>query len=235
MSRLINFRIENVTTILDNKIIIDNISFKVKKGEVLALVGHNGAGKSTLLNTIMTVLNKHKGEIVIEETFNQDDHLLQFKERISYLPEEPMLLSELTVMQHFQLYAMSYQIPEERFQQTVRRYVKNFDLTEALDAYPDQLSKGMRQKTQAICALLPEVPVLLIDEPFIGLDIYARQYITLLMKEKIESGTSIILTTHQLEVLEELADTYILLREGKMVDQGLIESFDTITRRTDDV
>ena len=81
---MINFRVENVTTILDDKALIDNISFTVEKGDVLALVGHNGAGKSTLLKTIMTMMQKESGEIVIEEMYNQDDHLLAFKERIAY-------------------------------------------------------------------------------------------------------------------------------------------------------
>lgn len=230
---MIKFRVENVTTILDNKKLIENISFTTKESEVLALVGHNGAGKSTLLKTVMTMLNKHSGKIVIEETYNQDEHLLQFKERIAYLPEEPMLLSELTVMQHFQLYAMSYRLPKWEFERTLERYLEGFDLTEATDVYPEQLSKGMRQKVQAICALLPDVPVLLIDEPFIGLDVYAKQYIITLMKEKLLKGTSIILTTHQLELLEGLADTFVLLQEGKVVSSGLISEFETITRRTD--
>jgi len=185
---MINLRVEHVTTFLDKKKLIDNISFVVKKGEVLALVGHNGAGKSTLLKTIMNVLEKQSGQIVIEETYDQDEHLLQFKERISYLPEEPMLLSELTCMQHFQLYGMSYKMNETTFHETLERDVKGFDLTEKWDAYPEQLSKGMRQKVQAICALLPDVPVLLIDEPFMGLDVYAKAYMIERLEEKKSPG-----------------------------------------------
>src|SRR5690625_1064620 len=185
MANMIQFQVDNVTAILDNKKIIEQLSFTVRRGEVLALVGHNGAGKSTLLKTIMTMLEKHTDRISILEKYDQDDHLLQFKQHIAYLPEEPMLLPELTVMQHFQLYAMSYNIPEETFEKTLSRYVKEFDLVEAMDVYPDELSKGMRQKVQAICALLPNVPVLLIDEPFMGLDVYAKRYIIQLMHEKV--------------------------------------------------
>lgn len=232
---MIQFRVEDVTTILDRKKIIEQISFTVDKGEVLALVGHNGAGKSTLLKTIMTMLEKESGHISILEKYDQDEQLLSFKKRIAYLPEEPMLLPELTVMQHFQLYAMSYDIPERQFRQTLDRYIKGFDLVEATDVYPDELSKGMRQKAQAICALLPEVPVLLIDEPFMGLDIYAKQYIIQLMKEKVAAGTSLVLTTHQLELLEDFADSYVTLQAGKITEYGAIAEFETITRRTDDV
>lgn len=231
---MIQFQVDNVTTILDNKKIIEQLSFTVRRGEVLALVGHNGAGKSTLLKTIMTMLEKDTGRISILEKYDQDDHLLQFKQHIAYLPEEPMLLPELTVMQHFQLYAMSYNIPEETFEKTLSRYVKGFDLVEAMDVYPDELSKGMRQKVQAICALLPDVPVLLIDEPFMGLDVYAKRYIIQLMHEKVAKGTSIVLTTHQLELLENLAHRYVTLQAGKIIAEGIIDEFDTITRRTDD-
>lgn len=232
---MIQFRVDNVTTILDNKKIIEQLSFTVRRGEVLALVGHNGAGKSTLLKTIMTMLEKDAGHISILDKYDQDEHLLQFKQHIAYLPEEPMLLPELTVMQHFQLYAMSYNIPGAAFETTLARYVEGFDLVEAMDVNPDELSKGMRQKVQAICALLPDVPVLLIDEPFMGLDVYAKQYIIQLMQEKVASGTSIVLTTHQLELLEDLAHTYVTLQAGKIIDAGTIEDFGTITRRTDDV
>lgn len=230
---MINFRVENVTTVLDNKKLIENISFTVEKGEILSLVGHNGAGKSTLLKTVMGMLQKESGKIIIEEKYDQDDQLLDFKKRIAYLPEEPMLLSELTVMQHFQLYSMSYQIDESTFYNTLERYVKGFDLTHALDKYPEELSKGMRQKAQAICALLPDVPVLLIDEPFMGLDVYAKQYMLKLLEEKKENGTSIVLTTHQLELLEGISHSYVLLQDGKVVAKGPISEFDTIKRRTE--
>jgi ABC-2 type transport system ATP-binding protein len=230
---MINLRVENVTTVLDNKQLIENISLTVEKGEVLALVGHNGAGKSTLLKTIMNTLQKESGNIIIEETYSQDDHLLMFKEKISYLPEEPMLLSELTVMQHFQLYSMSYEIDEQTFKAKLQQYLQGLDLTEALDVYPEQLSKGMRQKAQAICSLLPDVPVLLIDEPFMGLDVYAKEYMLDLIEQKKQQGTSIILTTHQLELLEGIATSFVILQDGKVVSQGPIHDFETIKRRTD--
>ncbi len=88
----------------------------------------------------------------------------------------------------------------------------------------------MRQKVQTICALLPEVPVLLIDEPFIGLDIYAVEYLIELMKEKVRDGTSILLTSHQLDHVKQLADRFILLRHGTVEKDGPIEQFETISR-----
>src|SRR5690625_4496423 len=109
-----------------------------------------------------------------------------------------MLLNELTVMQHFQMYGISYAIEKPVFQERVNQLVRGFDLTEKINDYPEELSKGMRQKVQSICAFLPDVPLLLIDEPFMGLDIYAVEYVIQLMQEKVKKGTSILVTTHQL-------------------------------------
>jgi len=221
--------IENVTTTIDGKKLIQDISFTLKKGEVIALIGHNGAGKSTLMKTIMRMLEKESGSISIKQ-YNQDDHFLTYKKHISYLPEEPLLLTELTVMQHFQLYAMSYDMEKAVFEKRLDELINEFDLTDKLQAYPEELSKGMRQKVQTICTLLPDVPVLLIDEPFMGLDIFAVEYLLELIKKKVNEGISILLTTHQLDKVKALADRFILLEGGKIKEAGSIEEFETITR-----
>ncbi len=225
-----SLQVEGVTTKTNRKVLLDDISFSLKSGEVLALVGHNGAGKSTLMKTLMHQMEKDAGKIIIQEKFDQDMQLLAFKRRITYLPEEPLLLTELTVMQHFQLYALSYELAEAHFEEKLARYVEGFGLGTKLDAYPEELSKGMRQKVQTICAFLPDVPVMLIDEPFIGLDIYAVDFLIVLLKEKVAEGMSIVLTSHQLEHVKNLADSFVLLEDGKVKSAGKISDFDTITR-----
>lgn len=230
MKKLLHLHVDHVSVVIDKMKIIDNISFSIKRGQVTALVGHNGAGKSTLMNAIVGILNKTTGTISILQKYDQDKQLLEYKRRFAYLPEEPLLLTELTVMQHFQLYKMSYKIDENVFNERLDMLVNGFDLTTKLNEYPESLSKGMRQKTQAICAFLPDVPVLLIDEPFIGLDIYAVQFLISVIKDRIEQGTSILLTTHQLDMLKDLAHNYILLKHGQVEDYGSIDTFETIKR-----
>lgn len=222
--------VSQLTTQIKDKKLINDISFHINSGTLVALVGHNGAGKSTLMKTILGMMEKTAGKIVIEETYDQDENFLSFKQLISYLPEEPLLLTELTVMQHFQLYGMTYGIAKNELQGLIERYVKGFELTEKLNEYPESLSKGMRQKVQTICALLPETPLLLIDEPFIGLDVYAMAYFEELIQEKLNKGTGILLTTHQLERIKDIADDYMMLQHGEMIDQGLIVDFETIKR-----
>src|SRR5690625_7996361 len=125
---------------------------------------------------------------------------------------------------------MSYEIDENIFNARLENLVKEFELTTKLQAYPEELSKGMRQKVQTICTLLPDVPVLLIDEPFMGLDIFAVEYLLELIKKKVNEGISILLTTHQLDKVKALADRFILLEGGKIKEAGSIEEFETITR-----
>ncbi|SDQ90434.1 ABC transporter ATP-binding protein [Virgibacillus salinus] len=226
--------LKSVETELGGSVLLSDISFAVEESSVVALVGHNGAGKSTLMKTILGELQKAKGEITINETSTQDEDFLTYKEQISYLPEEPLLLTELTVMQHFQLYAMSYGIEEAIMEEKIKSYTSGFELEDKLNEYPESLSKGMRQKVQTICALLPDTPLLLIDEPFMGLDVYAMDYLEELIREKAHSGTAVLLTSHQLERVKDIADTYIMLQHGEVLDQGPISDFKTIRRRKHD-
>lgn len=224
--------VEQLSISIDNNKLLDSISFDVESGSVMALVGHNGAGKSTLIKAIIGELEKSAGKIVINETYSQEDSFIAFKQMLSYLPEEPLLLTELTVMQHFQLYGISYAIAEKELQKRIDRYVTGFELNDKLNEYPESLSKGMRQKVQTICALLPDTSLLLIDEPFMGLDVYAIDYLEELMKEKVDRGTSILLTTHQLDRVKNIADHFIMLQQGVIYNRGPIMDFETIKRRS---
>ncbi len=220
--------VSNLSVKIETKLILEDINFNVEKGEALALLGHNGAGKSTLMQAITGLRDKHTGTITLND-YDQED-ILNYKENFVYLPEEPLLLTELTVMQHFQLYGKSYQIPETELMTKVKKYTEGFELVEKLDEYPGALSKGMRQKVQTICAFLPHVPLLLIDEPFMGLDVYSVDYFLEILAEKVSEGTSIIITTHQLERVSEIADKYIQLQNGKIIEQGSVEEFLGIKR-----
>jgi ABC-2 type transport system ATP-binding protein len=226
--------VKNVDVDVRTTKLLSEISFSVNNGTVVALVGHNGAGKSTLMKTIMGIQEKTSGELIIQETFDQDKNFLDYKQRISFIPEEPLLMTELTAMQHFQLYGKSYQMEEDKLMERVDKYVKGFELQGKLNEYPESLSKGMRQKVQTICAMLPDVPLLLIDEPFMGLDIYAVDYFEEILQEKMASGTSILLTTHQLERVKGIANQFIMLQEGKILHKGSIDEFETIKRRSDE-
>lgn len=219
-------------SIKDEKI-LDNISFTVPKKKITALVGHNGAGKSTIMKAIIGWQEKQDGTIILDGV-HQDEDFLKFKTLLSYIPEEPLLTSELTAYQHFQLYGTSYQMDESLLKEKVAYYAKAFEIEDKIHEFPEELSKGMRQKVQTICALLPDVPLLLIDEPFMGLDIYAAEFLLEELKKRKEQGTAILLTSHQIEKVKDLCDEFVLLSNGKVVDEGEIEDFTGLQRRTMD-
>src|SRR5699024_10136434 len=138
-------------------------------------------------NFINGILDKSKGTMTVNN-HSLDEPYTPYEEHISYLPEAPLILPESTAMQQFQLYGMSYVLPEKTLAEHIDRNVKGFELEGKLDVYPESLSKGMRQKVQAICAFLPDIPLLLIDEPFMGLDVYGIDYMEQLIREKIDQG-----------------------------------------------
>ncbi|GAA0501543.1 ABC transporter ATP-binding protein [Salinibacillus aidingensis] len=225
--------VKDLQLTIQKETIIKGISFRVPNRKIVALIGHNGAGKSTTMRAIMGWHEKSEGEILLQGA-SQDDDFLYFKTLFSYIPEEPVLMPELTVFQHFQLYGASYQIEEKKLQERVNDYTRAFEIQDKLNEFPEALSKGMRQKVQTICALLPDVPLLLIDEPFMGLDIYASEFLTDELKRRNQEGMSILLTTHQMEKVTDLCDEYVLLADGHILEAGNIEEFNGLTRREAD-
>lgn len=222
---------EVVHTIQKDKV-LDNVTFTLKDDSITALIGHNGAGKSTLIRAIIGMITPDNGEITLD-SIEQSEDFIEFKSNIAYIPEEAFLLSELTVEQHFQLYIKSYRLDVDKANQQINRYIEQFEIKDKLDQYPESLSKGMRQKVQIICALLPQVRLLLVDEPFVGLDVHAIDFLIEELKRKQEAGTMILITTHQLERLQGLADHYVMLQRGKVIDTGEMVDFSALKRRFD--
>ena len=223
-------KMENVHVEIGSETLLEDISFEISEGESIALIGHNGAGKSTLMKTIIGMQQKKEGTIHIHNK-DQDKDYLAYKKLFSYIPEEPFLLPELTVMQHLQLYGKSYEIEEDALMSQAEEWLNLFEIDDKLDEYPESLSKGMRQKVQTICALLPDVPLLLIDEPFVGLDVHAISQLEDILIQKTNNGTSILLTTHQLERMEKLATSYVMLQKGTIIEQGNVDQFKQLSRR----
>lgn len=223
--------VKGLQVAIQHQPILTDITFTLPKGSITALIGHNGAGKSTIMKAIMGWQEKKEGQIHLNH-LDQDQQFIPFKRQLAYIPEEPFLLPELTTIQHFQLYGQSYQIDEAVFEKRMRTLAETFEIDDKLNEYPEALSKGMRQKVQTICALLPDVSLLLIDEPFMGLDIYATDDLLKLLQEKAAKGTSILLTSHQLELVKDLADRYMMLTHGKIEEEGRMADFQSLSRRT---
>lgn len=202
--------------------VIQDVNMTVESGEIVALIGLNGAGKSTLLKTILGLLPIQQGSITLngEQRYENEAN---YASQIAYIPEVPILYEELTLQEHLEMTALGYGIPVEEVMERALPLLKLFRLEKYLSWFPTHFSKGMKQKVMIVCALVTNATLLIVDEPFVGLDPLAMKHFTQLLKERAKSGTSVILTTHVLSLAEVLCQRYMMLNKGKIVVQGDVE------------
>lgn len=191
---------------------VNNITFKLDGGEVVGLLGPNGAGKSTTMKCIVGLLRKTSGEISI----GGHDHLsVAAKKLFSYIPETPQVYDLLTVKEHLQFIAQAYGV--KNWQPKAEKWMVLYDLTDKQDKLGRDLSKGMRQKVSICCALLPDPQVLFFDEPMIGLDPKAIKNTKQIFKELKEQGKTILVSTHLIDGVENIADRIMIMKDGNII------------------
>lgn len=227
--------VSNLTGGYYRKEIISDINFTINPGEIVALVGLNGAGKSTTIRHIMGLLTPFNGEVTINQTpaeaGNSDYH-----KSIGYIPESPLLYEELTLKEHIELTATTHDISSNEALKRSKPLLKLFRLENHLDWFPVDFSKGMKQKVMIICALIISPEVLIVDEPFIGLDPLAMKDLVRLMEEAKERGAAILLSTHVLANVQKICDRIIILDDGRMVAEGTYHDIkETFNSQTEDL
>ncbi|MGX7100143.1 ABC transporter ATP-binding protein [Globicatella sanguinis] len=199
--------------------VLKKINFTIPYGEIVGLIGLNGAGKSTLLKTILGLINPIEGQITIgNQTINE--HQSQFSQQLAYIPETPVLYEELTLKEHLEMTALGYGLPIETVMERAKPLLKLFRLENHLNWFPIHFSKGMKQKVMIICAMVTDAKVMIIDEPFLGLDPLAIKHFTELLQQRAQQGTAIIFTTHVLMIAEQLCDQYLMLQAGEIIAKG---------------
>lgn len=192
---------------------IHDISFTVQAGEIVGLIGLNGAGKSTILKHVLGFLQPTSGTI----SFATDKEPL-----IAYVPETPELYEELTLWEHLQFMAHAYQLEDQQFEERARQLLDLFRLTARADHFPGSFSKGMRQKVMILCAFLVKPDVLVVDEPFVGLDPLATETLLDQLTALKKEGTAILLSTHVLALAETYVDRFVVVHEGKIALHGTL-------------
>ncbi|MGT2775790.1 ABC transporter ATP-binding protein [Streptococcus hyovaginalis] len=197
--------------------VLKDISFEVASGEVVGLIGLNGAGKSTTINEIIGLLQPYQGTITLEGQQLLEDPQT-YRRKIGYIPETPILYGELTLREHLQTVALAYGL--EDYDSLQDKLLKLFRLEDKLDWYPVNFSKGMKQKVMIIAALLIEPSLLIVDEPFLGLDPLAIRDLTQLIQEEKEKGTAILMSTHVLDSAEKMCDRFVILHHGQVLASG---------------
>lgn len=207
--------------------VLHEVSFEMQVGQTVALLGLNGAGKSTLLKTILGLLPAQSGSVSINGVSIQDNHQA-YAQQLAYIPETPILYEELTLREHLDMVALGYGIPQEVVMERALPLLKIFRLENQLNWFPTHFSKGMTQKVMIICALVTDAKLLIIDEPFLGLDTLAIEHFKELLVERAQAGTMVLFTTHLMSMAEEMSSRYLLLEEGRLVADGNLETLQEI-------
>lgn len=202
--------------------VIRDVTFEVNPGEICGLIGLNGAGKSTTIKTIMGQLTPFSGRVEVEGQSILENQR-GYRQSIAVIPESPVLYEELTFREHIEFVARSYNQMNEETMAHAMKLVEAFRLTKQLDWFPAYFSKGMKQKVLIVCALMLDVPVYVVDEPFLGLDPLGIRTLLRVLKEKKEKGAAILMSTHVLDTAEKYCDRFIVLHEGNVIAQGDIE------------
>lgn len=199
--------------------ILHNVSFDVGEGEILALLGPNGAGKSTIIRCIMELLHLDSGSI----QFNFDKSRKIQRKKIGYLPEERGLYKNVKVIDMLMYLADLKDYPKIDAKKRINYYLEKFDLKGKENVILENLSKGMAQKVQFIGTIIHEPELLILDEPFSGLDPVSQELLKQEVRELASKGTAIILSSHQMNLVEEMCDQVLLIHQGKQMIYGSLE------------
>ncbi|MGX7174622.1 ABC transporter ATP-binding protein [Enterococcus ratti] len=214
--------VEHVTGGYGHLPVLKDISFQVKAGEMVGLIGLNGAGKSTTIKHIIGLLEQKKGNITINN-LSLKKNTEEYRKQIGYIPETPSLYEELTLKEHIEVTAMAYDIPIEVAMKRAEKLLHTFRLENRLEWLPVNFSKGMKQKVMILCAFLVEPSLYIIDEPFLGLDPLAINALLGLMVEMKKEGSGILMSTHILATAEKYCDRFVVLHNGKIRANGTLD------------
>lgn len=201
---------------------VDGLSLSVHEGEIYGFIGHNGAGKSTTIRAVCGVMDFDEGEISVDG-FDIRKEPLAGKQRMAYLPDNPEPYPYMTGAQFIALTADLYRVGAKERKERTERYASLFGMEENLGELIGAYSHGMRQKTALIAALVHQPRLMVLDEPFVGLDPEASFHLKAVMRELCAQGGAIFFSTHVLEVAEKLCDRVGIIRKGKLLAEGTID------------
>jgi ABC-2 type transport system ATP-binding protein len=201
---------------------VDNLSLTIEAGDIYGFVGHNGAGKTTLLKSISGLIDFNEGDIFVDGISVKQD-MMAVKKIIAYVPDNPDIYETMKGIEYLNFIGDVFKVSLERRTQLINKYTKMFGMENVLNQTISEYSHGMKQKIVLIGALIHEPKVMLLDEPFVGLDPQASFLLKQEFKEMCDRGTAIFFSTHVLEVVEKLCNKVAIIKQGKIVEAGLTE------------
>ncbi|MBG9455435.1 ABC transporter [Lysinibacillus sphaericus] len=206
----------------DGKKAADNISICVENGDVFGFIGHNGAGKSTTIKSVVGILDFEEGDIYIDGHSIKKEPL-ECKSKFAYIPDSPELYEHLTGIQYLNFVADIFGVPEDVRVKRIKEYSGMFGITESLGNLISSYSHGMKQKLAITGAIIHEPKLLILDEPFVGLDPKAVVVLKEIMKKMTAKGNAIFFSTHVLDVAEKLCNKVAMINRGKLVYSGTMD------------
>lgn len=212
-------RIEHLTKTYGEKKAVDDLSLHIMPGEIYGFIGHNGAGKTTTIKACCGILGFDKGEIFVDG-ISVKSNPLECKRRIAYIPDNPDMYDFLSGIKYLNFVADMYGVSTSEREEKIKKYGDIFDITENLAQKISSYSHGMKQKLAVIAALLHSPRLMLLDEPFVGLDPIASHQLKTIMRELCDAGCAIFFSTHVLEVAEKLCDKIAIIKSGRLVVSG---------------
>ena len=216
-------KIQSLTKIYKGgKKAVDNLSLEVEAGDIYGFIGHNGAGKTSTIKCVVGIQNFDRGEILIDG-ISVKEHPLECKQKLAYVPDNPDLYEYLTGIQYLNFVADIFNISKADREERIQRESDMFGMTSALGDLISSYSHGMKQKLALIGALIHEPKLLILDEPFVGLDPQATLMMKNRMHELCQQGTAIFFSTHVLDVAERLCNKIAIIQQGKLVVAGKTE------------
>ena len=215
-------RIEHLTKKYGDKKAVDDLSLHIEKGEIYGFIGHNGAGKTTTIKSVVGILDFDEGEIFIDGKSVKKDSL-ECKRVIAYIPDNPDLYEFMTGLQYLNFISDIFGVEEKERKERIEKYSTAFEIKEDLASPISSYSHGMKQKLAIISALVHDPKLIIMDEPFVGLDPIASHLLKDIMREKCNEGGAIFFSTHVLEVAEKLCDKIAIIKGGKLIKSGTME------------
>ena len=215
-------RIEHLTKRYDEYKAVDDLSLHIESGEIYGFIGHNGAGKTTTLKSIVGILPFDEGEIYIDGQSIKNNPL-ECKEKMAYIPDNPDLYEYLSGIQYLNFVADVYKVSKEDRETRIKKYADLLELTDDLAQPISAYSHGMKQKLAVISAFIHNPKLIIMDEPFVGLDPKASHLLKQMMRAVCDQGGAIFFSTHVLEVAEKLCDRIAIIKKGKLIVSGRTE------------
>ena len=215
-------KIEHLTKAYGEKKAVDDLNLHIAPGEIYGFIGHNGAGKTTTLKSVAGILQFDVGEITIGG-ISIKENPLECKRRFAYIPDNPDLYDYMTGIKYLNFIADIFGVGANERQARIRKYADAFELTDDLAQPIAAYSHGMKQKLAIIAAWLHEPKLILMDEPFVGLDPKASHLLKEMMRQVCDKGGAIFFSTHVLEVAEKLCDKVAIIKSGRLIRSGTME------------